>query len=101
MLQKAANIYVFKSGKTDKWVQMPIMFENWPQTELNQLWNPTQNTRNSNTNENFQNMLNWEETDFIQKSPGKMWEKRKSLAKYVLRPILEILKTRKMKNARV
>ena len=30
-----------------------------------------------------------------------MEEKRKMLAKYVLRPILEILKTGRMKNARI
>ena len=79
-------------------MQMPIMFENWPQNEINKLWNPAQNARKSNKNENSQNWLNWEETDFIQKSRGEMGEKRKILAKYVSRPILEILKTGKMKN---
>ena len=91
----------FKGGNTDKWMQMQITIENWTQNELNQLWNPTQNTRKSNKNENFQNRLNWEETDFIQKSPGKKGEKRNILAKYASRPILEILKTEKMKNTRV
>ena len=69
-------------------MQMPIMIENWPQNELNQLWNPGQNSPKSNKNENFQNRLNWEETDFIQKSWGGIREKRNILAKYVLRPIL-------------
>ena len=90
-----------KGGKTDKRKQMPNLNETDLKMDSTKLWNPTQNARKSHKIENFQNRLKLRGNRNVWKSLGKIGEKRKILEKYVSRPILEILKTQKMKNTRI